>query len=382
MCGIENNSLFFRIDIIRIFSLLEFILLLKSNVNSVQCICWVDSISLDDNNFIYFYFPISLDIRKVSLVKWIFLSNIFIKSRHYRCKWNANELENDGMRIFVLHNFWTIFLQNTERFGCIYAMHLAHLTHSHSLAIVNKHKSIENETRRNNVWFRTEMMQFAFGKFQWLVARAIPCNVCVCMCAVVVDEAQNAIHYPPSAIRTFPTVIDSQPYSKYNCSIHFPYLLNEFLCIVSMFLFFAIFPCCLFLYDFINCRNVYLFYLCAAVAVSLSLSLYVCMCHMSAHTQIHSKQSHAPNQTMAWNIHWIYVKHNTYMHLFIQQIEHRNCSVFTMLLAIRKPQCPVDTVDAQYSQLLSNISNISMCLTVCVRVILHLNMYIFLLYFI
>lgn len=202
--------------------------------------------------------------------------------------------------------------------------------------------------------------------------------VCACACAVFVDEARNAIHNPPPAIRTSTTVKDSQPYSKCNCSIHFPYLLNEFLCIVSMFLFFAIFPCCLFLYDFINCRNLYLLYLCIAVAVSLSLSLYVCMCHMSAHTQIHSKQSHAPNQTMAWNIHWIYVKHNTYMHLFIQQIEHRNCSVFTMLLAIRKPQfSPVDTFDAQYSQLLSNISNISMCLAVCVCVCIWICIYFY-----
>lgn len=50
-----------------------------------------------------------------------------------------------------------------------------------------------------------------------------------------------------STIRNLPStiVVDSVLYSKYNCSIHFPYLLNEFLCIVSMFLFFSIFPCCL-----------------------------------------------------------------------------------------------------------------------------------------
>lgn len=50
---------------------------------------------------------------------------------------------------------------------------------------------------------------------------------------------------------------------------------------------------------------------------------------------IQSNHMH-PIKVMAWNIHWIYVKHNTYMHLFTQQIEHRNCLVFTMLLAMRK----------------------------------------------
>lgn len=79
-------------------------------------------------------------------------------------------------------------------------------------------------------------------------------------------KMRSTIHHPPST-----TVIDSEPYSKYNCSIHFPYLLNEFLCIVSMFLFFSIFPCCLFLYDFINCRN-------GSVLFSFSFVCHLCRC--------------------------------------------------------------------------------------------------------
>lgn len=58
--------------------------------------------------------------------------------------------------------------------------------------------------------------------------------------------------------------------------------------------------------------------------------IYIYVCVWSVFIAKHIRKfiqskSHAPNQSMAQHIHWIYVKHNTYMHLFTQQIEHRNC---------------------------------------------------------
>lgn len=123
-------------------------------------------------------------------------------------------------------------------------------------------------------------------------------------------------------------VIDSASYRKYNCSNHFPYLLNEFLCIVSMFLFFSIFPCCLSFMIFINCRNFLFIY----TGFSLSIPLIGArgaqnvQSSNNGHIRKFIQSNHMHRiKAIAWNIHWIYVKHNTYMHLFIQQIEHRNC---------------------------------------------------------
>lgn len=115
-----------------------------------------------------------------------------------------------------------------------------------------------------------------------------------------------------------------------------------------------------FLYDFINCSKRHALSssfarrrclsICAfAILVwifAMLLLFFFCCCpsfalipedRTEAHIRKFIQSNHMhPIKVMAWNIHWIYVKHNTYKHLFTQQIEHRNCLVFTMLLATRK----------------------------------------------